>query len=148
MRLDVKIHDDRIGTVWPYPSYATDGSVGLDLRSCVDHTLQPNETLLVSTGISCAISDPSYAMLVLPRSSLGHKHKVMMSNSIGLIDYDYRGIIYVSLWNRGLEAYELEAGDRIAQAFFVAILKPMIKIVDELPETDRGSGGFGSTGKV
>jgi dUTP pyrophosphatase len=148
LKIFIQIHDSRIGTIWKIPSFATSGSKGLDLLACVDDpiTLHPNETLLISTGISCLLNDDSYGILITPRSSMGHKYKILISNTPGLVDNDYTGTLYVSLWNRGSLMFNINPGDRIAQAIFPKLGRPEIVTVNELPDTNRGNRGFGSTG--
>ena len=147
--IKLKILDSRIGTDFPLPSYATDGSAGLDLRACVDatHQLAPGETVLIPTGISIFIDDPSLSAIILPRSGLGHKHGIVLGNLVGLIDSDYQGPLMVSLWNRGDQTFKVEPGDRIAQLVFVPIVQAGFDIVDDFEASQRGDGGFGHTGK-
>ena len=135
----------------PPPTYATDGAAALDLRASLDEpiTLYPGDCELIPTGWAAALP-PGTALMLLPRSGLGHKHGIVLGNGIGLIDEDYRGQIMVSLWHRGGEydrPFAVAHGDRIAQAVLVPILRPSVVEVDELGDTDRGAGGFGSTGK-
>ena len=148
-KIDVKILDNRIGTEFPLPAYATAGSAGLDLRALVDETfeIQPGETKLIPTGLSVYIADPQLAAVVLPRSGLGHKHGIVLGNLVGLIDSDYQGPLMVSMWNRGSEPFKVEAGDRIAQLVFVPVVQAEFNIVEEFEQTDRGEGGFGHSGK-
>ncbi|ARU58563.1 MAG: dUTP diphosphatase [Pseudomonadales bacterium] len=148
-QLQVKILDSRIGQEIPLPEYATDGSAGLDLRACLeqDVELAPGETLLVPTGLAIYIGDPGYAAMLLPRSGLGHKHGIVLGNLVGLIDSDYQGQLMVSCWNRGDTAFELKVGERIAQMVIVPVLQTELEIVKEFETTDRGQGGFGSTGR-
>ena len=147
-KTEVKILDSRIGKEIPLPTYATSGSAGMDLRACVESTLQikPGETILVPTGISIYIQDPNLAATILPRSGLGHKHGIVLGNLVGLIDSDYQGPLMVSLWNRGSEIYEVNIGDRIAQLVIVPIVQTEFEIVEEFTASDRGEGGFGHTG--
>ncbi len=146
--IKVKILDSRIGTDFPIPTYATDGSAGIDLRACVDNTTvsSPGDTLLIPTGISIYIGDPSLAAVILPRSGLGHKHGIVLGNPVGLIDSDYQGPLMVSLWNRGNEIFTIEPGDRIAQLVFVPIVQANFEIVENFEASERGQGGFGHTG--
>jgi dUTP pyrophosphatase len=147
MKIDVKILDSRIND--NLPAYATAGSAGLDLRACIDSslTLAPGEWKLISTGISIYVEDPGYAAMILPRSGLGHKNGIVLGNLVGLIDSDYQGTLMVSLWNRSATAYTVEPMDRIAQLIIVPVVQAQFNIVDEFTATDRGVGGFSSTGK-
>lgn len=131
------------------PSYATSGSAGLDLRACIDEPLAilPGETKLVPTGLAVHIADPGYAALILPRSGLGHKHGIVLGNLVGLIDSDYQGQLMVSTWNRGTEEFILNPMERLAQLVIVPVLQVGFNVVEEFEESDRGAGGFGSTGK-
>lgn len=146
--VQVKILDDRIGNEFAIPDYATAGSAGMDLRACVDKTtaIAPSETILVPTGLSVYVEDPSLAAVLLPRSGLGHKHGIVLGNLTGLIDSDYQGPLMVSLWNRSDTEFTIEPGDRIAQMVFVPIVQAKFKIVEEFEESARSSGGFGHTG--
>ncbi|MBV6271767.1 dUTP diphosphatase [Alcaligenaceae bacterium CGII-47] len=143
----LKILDPRMKDT--LPSYATRGSAGLDLRACMDDplTLSPGQTTLIPTGLAIHIADPAYAALILPRSGLGHKHGIVMGNLVGLIDSDYQGPLMVSVWNRSTEAFTLHPMDRLAQLVVVPIQQIEFKIVDEFADSDRGDGGFGSTGR-
>ncbi len=146
----VKILDPRVGDAIALPSYATQGSAGLDLRACIDEPLQlaPGETVLIPTGISIYIADPNIAATILPRSGLGHKHGIVLGNLVGLIDSDYQGPLMVSMWNRGQDHFTIECGERIAQIVFVPVIKAEFEVVDEFVETDRGEGGFGHSGRA
>ncbi len=148
-KLQVKILDSRIGTTWPLPAHATNGSAGIDLRACLDEAivLQPNATVLVKTGMAIHIEDTGYAGLILPRSGLGHKHGIVLGNLVGLIDSDYQGELMVSVWNRGTTAFTLEPGERMAQYVLVPIMQTSFDIVEEFVESERGAGGFGHTGR-
>jgi len=148
-KIKLKILDTRIGTDFPLPAYATQGSAGLDLRACVDNItqVQPGETILVPTGISIFIDDPSLAAVILPRSGLGHKHGIVLGNLVGLIDSDYQGPLMVSMWNRGDQIFQFEAGDRIAQLVFLPIVQADFEVVEDFESSQRGAGGFGHTGK-
>ncbi len=147
-QLQVKILDDRIGKEIPIPEYATPGSAGLDLRACLEEstTLSPGETILIPTGLAIHIADPQYAAMILPRSGLGHKHGIVLGNLVGLIDSDYQGELMVSCWNRGQTAFEIPVGERIAQLIIVPVHQTEFEIVESFDESDRGDGGFGSTG--
>ena len=132
------------------PTYATPGSAGLDLRACLDAplTLQPNAWQLVPTGISVYIKDPGYAALILPRSGLGHKHGIVLGNLVGLIDSDYQGQLMVSAWNRSSVAFTLEPMERLAQLVIVPVVQAQFNVGTEFEATERGEGGYGSTGKA
>ena len=146
--LQVRVLDARIGKEFPLPQYATDGSAGLDLRACLDAALElaPGATHLVPTGIAIHLDDPGLAAVLLPRSGLGHKHGIVLGNLVGLIDSDYQGQVMVSCWNRGNTAYTIEPGERIAQMVVVPVVQMAFEIVDEFSASDRGAGGFGSSG--
>jgi dUTP pyrophosphatase len=146
-KLDVKILDHRLRD--QLPQYATPGSAGLDLRACIaaPMTLKPGETNLVPSGIAIHIADSGYAALVLPRSGLGHKHGIVLGNLVGLIDSDYQGQIFVSVWNRGHTEFTMQPMERIAQLIIVPVAQVEFNIVDEFSASSRGEGGFGSTGK-
>jgi dUTP pyrophosphatase len=148
--IQLKILDERIGTTFPMPDYATDGSAGMDLRACLDKTLElkPGQTELLPTGIAIHIADPSLAAVLLPRSGLGHKHGIVLGNLVGLIDSDYQGQLYVSCWNRGHSDFVIEPGERIAQMVFVPVVRAGFEIVDEFVDSTRGAGGFGHTGRA
>jgi len=147
--IQVKILDPRVGDSIPMPTYATPGSAGLDLRVCIDEPLQINagETVLLPTGLSVYIADPALAAVILPRSGLGHKHGIVLGNLVGLIDSDYQGELKISCWNRGQEHFTIEPGDRIAQLVFVPVVRADFKLVEAFDESDRGEGGFGSSGR-
>lgn len=149
MQVDYTIVDPRIGDSIALPEYASSGSAGLDLRACLAAplTLQPGDTELLPTGLCIHIADPGYAGLILPRSGLGHKHGIVLGNLVGLIDSDYQGQLFVSCWNRGTEPFEIEIGTRIAQLVIVPVAQVSFNRVDSFASSDRGSGGFGSTGK-
>ncbi len=148
MKIDVKILDPRMAD--QLPAYATPGSAGLDLRACLDTPLdlQPNAWQLVPTGISLFIKDPGYAALILPRSGLGHKHGIVLGNLVGLIDSDYQGQLMVSAWNRSTVAFTLEPMERLAQLVIVPVVQAQFNVVTEFAATQRGEGGYGSTGKA
>ena len=148
-KLQVKILDSRLGNTIPMPTYATEGSAGLDLRACVEApmTLEPGQTELIPTGMAIYIEDPSLCAMILPRSGLGHKHGIVLGNLVGLIDSDYQGQLFVSCWNRGDTTFTIEPGERIAQLVLVPVVQGDFEIVDEFTATDRGEGGFGSSGR-
>jgi dUTP pyrophosphatase len=131
------------------PNYATAGSAGLDLRACIEAplTIEPGSTHLIPTGLAIHIADPGYAAMILPRSGLGHKHGIVLGNLVGLIDSDYQGELMVSTWNRGATAFVLNPMERLAQLVIVPVLQVGFRVVDSFEESDRGAGGFGSTGK-
>lgn len=147
-KFQVRILDDRIGTTVPFPHYATEGSAGLDLRACLDAplTLKPGQTELIRTGLSIHIGDPSLAAMILPRSGLGHKHGIVLGNLVGLIDSDYQGELMVSCWNRGQSEFTVEVGERIAQLVLVPVVQAEFEVVPSFDASQRGEGGFGSTG--
>ncbi len=148
-KIQLKLLDPRLGDSIELPNYATDGSAGLDLRACLeqDTTLHPGETLLIPTGLAIHIDDPSLAAVLLPRSGLGHKHGIVLGNLVGLIDSDYQGQIFVSCWNRSQTAFDIKIGERIAQMVFVPVVQVAFEQVDEFSESERGTGGFGHTGR-
>jgi len=148
MQLDVKILDPRLAD--QLPVYATPGSAGLDLRACLDAplTLAPNAWQLVPTGMAIYLKDPAFAALILPRSGLGHKHGIVLGNLVGLIDSDYQGQLMVSAWNRSSVAFTIEPMERIAQLVIVPVLQAQFNIVTEFKASERGEGGYGSTGKA
>ncbi len=132
------------------PKYASTGSAGLDLRACIEnpYTLNPGETFLIPTGISIYIKDKGYAGIILPRSGLGHKHGIVLGNLVGLIDSDYQGELLVSCWNRSKKEFLINPLERIAQLVIVPIIQAKFNLVDNFSESERGEGGFGSTGKT
>lgn len=147
--IKLKILDSRIGKEIPLPEYATTGSAGLDLRACIDGALEikPGETHLVPTGMAIHIDDPAMAAVILPRSGLGHKHGIVLGNLTGLIDSDYQGQLFVSVWNRGQDTFTLEIADRMAQLVFVPVVQAKFNIVESFDESARAEGGFGHTGQ-
>jgi len=149
-RVEVKWLDPRLGNEIPRPDYATDGSAGLDLRACLDEplTLAPGQTELVPTGMAIHLDDPELAAMILPRSGLGHKHGIVLGNLVGLIDSDYQGQLFVSMWNRGNSDFTVDIGERIAQLVVVPVVQVAFEAVDEFGETERGTGGFGHTGRA
>lgn len=148
-KVQVKILDDRIGTAFPLPHYATAGAAGMDLRACLDAParLRPGETLLIPTGIAVHMEDAGMAAVILPRSGLGHRHGIVLGNLVGLIDSDYQGQVLVSCWNRGDREFTIEVGERIAQMVFVPVLQVGFEVVQHFEETLRGAGGFGHSGR-
>ena len=148
MKIDIKIMDSRLqGNL---PSYATPGSAGLDLRACLDKpmVLGANECQLVPTGIAIYLHHPGYAAIILPRSGLGHKHGIVLGNLVGLIDSDYQGQLMVSAWNRSDTPFTIEPMERIAQLVIVPVMQVQFNVVNEFPASERGEGGYGSTGKA
>ena len=145
--VDVKILDPRMKDL--LPAYATPGSAGLDLRACIDAplTLESGQTVLVPTGLAIHVADPGYAAMILPRSGLGHKNGIVLGNLVGLIDSDYQGQLMVSTWNRGHASFTLQPLDRLAQLVIVPVLQVGFNVVEEFASSERGAGGFGSTGK-
>ena len=148
-KIEVKILDQRIGAEFPLPRYATHGSAGLDVVACLDEHLHiaPGETHLIPSGIAIHIGDAGVAAVLLPRSGLGHKHGIVLGNLVGLIDSDYQGQIFISVWNRGREPFTIEPGDRIAQMVFVPVVQAEFSIVQEFEGSRRGAGGFGHSGR-
>ena len=145
--IDVKVLDPRMAE--QMPAYATPGSAGLDLRACLDAPLllEPGQTRLIPTGLAIHIADPGMAAMILPRSGLGHKHGIVLGNLVGLIDPDYQGPLMVSCWNRGSTAFTMQPMERIAQLVIVPVVQASFRVVAEFDASDRGDGGFGSTGK-
>lgn len=146
-RIDIKILDDRLRECPPH--YATPGAAGLDLRACLTDpcVLEPGQTILIPTGVAIHLADPGLAALILPRSGLGHKHGIVLGNLVGLIDSDYQGELMVSTWNRGIKAFTIQPLERIAQLVVVPVLQVALNVVDDFSASDRGDGGFGSTGR-
>jgi len=145
--VDLKVLDRRL--LSHLPAYATPGSAGMDLRACIDGelTIAPGDAQLISTGIAIHIGDAGLAAMILPRSGLGHKHGIVLGNLVGLIDSDYQGPLMVSCWNRGRDVYVVHPLERIAQLVFVPVVQAQFRIAEDFVESDRGAGGFGSTGK-
>ena len=145
--IDIKILDARMKEL--LPAYATPGSAGLDLRACIDEaiTIEAGQTVLIPTGLAIHIGDPSYAAMILPRSGMGHKNGIVMGKLVGLIDSDYQGQLMVSTWNRGQSAFTLNPLERLAQLIIVPVLQVGFNVVEEFGDSERGVGGFGSTGK-
>lgn len=149
-RVQLRILDPRIGKEFPLPQYATEGSAGVDLRAMIDAPIdmQPGDTQLIPSGIAIYLADAGYAAVVLPRSGLGHKHGIVLGNLVGLIDSDYQGQLFVSVWNRGQTAFTINPGERIAQLVVVPVAQVQFEVVDEFVATQRGAGGFGSSGRA
>ncbi|MDX1451857.1 MAG: dUTP diphosphatase [Oleiphilaceae bacterium] len=148
-KVQVRILDPRLGDSIPFPQYATDGSAGLDLRACLSEalTLEPGASTLIGTGMAIYLADPNLAAMILPRSGLGHKHGIVLGNLVGLIDSDYQGELMVSCWNRGDKPFTVSPGERIAQLVVVPVVQAEFNVVDSFESSDRGEGGFGSTGR-
>ena len=146
--LQVRLLDPRLGTQWPLPAHATDGSAGLDLRAALDAalTLAPGDAALVPSGMAIHIDDPGLCAVILPRSGLGHRHGIVLGNGTGLIDSDYQGPLLISVWNRGRDAFTIEPGDRIAQLVLLPVVRARLQVVDTFNDSARGGGGFGHTG--
>ncbi len=147
--IELKILDPRIGQEFPLPAYATPGSAGLDLRACLDEPLflAPGETQLLPTGLAIHIGDPGLCATILPRSGLGHKHGIVLGNLVGLIDSDYQGQLMVSVWNRGQDGFTIQPGERIAQLVFMPVIQAQFELVSDFDTSERGEGGFGSSGR-
>jgi len=148
-KIELKILDRRLGDEFPLPEYATAASAGMDLRAMLESPLdlQPGQTELIPTGMAIHIEDPHQAAMILPRSGLGHKHGIVLGNLVGLIDADYQGQLFVSCWNRGSEPFQVEVGERIAQLVIVPVIRAHFEVVDEFNASERGSGGFGHSGR-
>ncbi len=148
-KIQLKILDPRLGADFPLPHYATPGSAGMDLRAMLDEAtdLAAGETLLIPTGMAIHIADPEHAAVILPRSGLGHKHGIVLGNLVGLIDSDYQGQLFVSCWNRGGSTFRIEVGERIAQLVIVPVVRAAFELVENFTESERGSGGFGHSGR-
>jgi dUTP pyrophosphatase len=149
-RLQIRILDARIGSEYPLPQYATAGSAGVDLRACIAAPLElrPGASELIPSGIAIHLEDSGYAALVLPRSGLGHKHGIVLGNLVGLIDSDYQGQVMVSCWNRSAASFTIQPGERIAQMVIVPVLQVELEVVSDFVSSQRGEGGFGSSGRV
>lgn len=147
--IQLKILDPRVGESIALPTYATNGSAGLDLRVCIDEPLEiaPQQTILLPTGLAIYIADPNLAAVILPRSGLGHKHGIVLGNLVGLIDSDYQGELKISCWNRNQEPFTVNPGERIAQLVFLPVVRAGFEVVDNFIESRRGEGGFGSSGR-
>jgi len=148
-KIQLKVLDARLGDTIELPDYATSGSAGLDLRACLDDdlVLEPGATTLIPTGLAIHIDDPSLAAVILPRSGLGHKHGIVLGNLVGLIDSDYQGQLFVSCWNRSQTPFTIVVGERIAQMIFVPVVQVAFEQVEEFTSSERGTGGFGHTGR-
>ena len=147
--LKIRVLDPRLGAEFPLPTYATEGSAGLDLRACIAAPLElpPGKAELLPTGLAIWVADPALAAMILPRSGLGHKHGIVLGNLVGLIDSDYQGQLMVSCWNRGATTYVVQPGERIAQLIIVPVVQVDLEVVEDFKATSRGAGGFGSSGR-
>lgn len=147
--IEIRILDPRVGREFPLPEPATAGSAGVDLRACLDAPLelQPGQAELIPTGIAMHIGDPGLAAMVLPRSGLGHRQGIVLGNLVGLIDSDYQGPLMVSCWNRGVEPFRIEPGERIAQLVLVPVVHAELELVNTFDASARGEGGFGHSGR-
>jgi dUTP pyrophosphatase len=148
-KIQLRILDERLGSEFPMPHYATDGAAGMDMRACVEAPLEiaPGETQLVPSGLAMHIEEPGLAAMLLPRSGLGHKHGIVLGNLVGLIDSDYQGQVFVSVWNRGKESFTVQPGERIAQMVIVPVVHAEFEVVEAFTASERGAGGFGHTGR-
>ena len=148
-RIQLKVLDERLGKEFPMPHYATDGAAGMDMRACIPETLEiaPGETHLIPSGLAMHIEEPGLAAMLLPRSGLGHKHGIVLGNLVGLIDSDYQGQVFISVWNRGRESFTVQPGERIAQMVIVPVVHADFEVVAEFTASERGEGGFGHTGR-
>jgi len=148
-KIQLKILDDNLGTRFPLPQHATEGSAGVDMRACIDDplTVEPGKTELIPTGLAIHVEDPGLAAVLLPRSGLGHKHGIVLGNLVGLIDSDYQGQVYVSCWNRSAQPFVVEPGERIAQMVIVPVVQMDFEVVEEFDRSERGAGGFGHSGR-
>jgi len=149
LKIAVKVLDARLGREFPMPEYATPASAGLDLRAMLDAplTLDAGASALIPSGMAIHIGDPSVCAVVLPRSGLGHKHGIVLGNLVGLIDADYQGPLMISCWNRSGSAFTIAPGERIAQLVFMPVVRASFDVVDEFAPSERGEGGFGSSGR-
>ena len=147
--IELKRLDPRLGESIPLPEYSTTGSAGVDLRACLDEPVNvaPGDTLLIPTGLAMHVQDPGLAAVLLPRSGLGHKHGIVLGNLVGLIDSDYQGEIMISCWNRGPTDFQIKPGERIAQLVVVPVVQVQFELVEEFASSERGTGGFGHTGR-
>ena len=148
-RIQLKVLDERLGKEFPMPHYATDGAAGMGMRACIPETLEiaPGETHLIPSGLAMHIEEPGLAAMLLPRSGLGHKHGIVLGNLVGLIDSDYQGQVFISVWNRGRESFTVQPGERIAQMVIVPVVHADFEVVEEFTASVRGEGGFGHTGR-
>ena len=148
-QIQLKILDSRLGKEFPLPEYATEGAAAMDLRAMLNAPLEvaPGETHLIPSGLAIHIEDPHLAAMILPRSGLGHKHGIVLGNLVGLIDSDYQGQLFISCWNRAQASFRIEVGERIAQLLIVPVVRAEFEIVDSFDDSDRGSGGFGHSGR-
>jgi dUTP diphosphatase len=150
MNIQLKILDPRLGAEFEIPAHATPGSAGMDVRACLEEALMlgPGDSALIPSGFAIHLADPGFAAILLPRSGLGHKHGIVLGNLTGLIDSDYQGQVFVSIWNRSRDPYTIEPGERIAQMVIVPVVQATFEVVEAFDESDRGAGGFGHSGKA
>ena len=148
-KIQLKILDSRLRDKFGLPEYATAGSAGVDIRACIEQstTINPGKCELIPSGMAIHVEDPSLAAVLLPRSGLGHKHGIVLGNLVGLIDSDYQGQVFVSVWNRGTDSFVIEPGDRIAQMVFIRVEQIAFDVIEEFEQSERSAGGFGHTGK-
>ena len=149
-RIQLKILDERLGNKIPLPERGTDGSAGVDLRACIENSLElrPGACELIPSGLAIYLGDPKLAAMILPRSGLGHKHGIVLGNLVGLIDSDYQGELLISCWNRGSKTFSIQPGERIAQLVVVPVVQAEFEMVEEFTESARGKQGFGHTGRT
>ena len=147
-KIKLKPIDSRLGREFPMPGYATSGAAGMDIRACLNEPveLHPGQASLIPTGFAMHLEDSGLAAVLLPRSGLGHKHGLVLGNLVGLIDSDYQGQVFVSCWNRGIESFTINPGDRIAQMVIVPVVQAQFEVVEDFNISNRGAGGFGHTG--
>ena len=148
-QVSIRILDQRLRNEHAPLTYGTPGAAGADLRAAIEGPLlvEPGQVVLVPTGIAVHLCDPNLAAMILPRSGLGHKQGLVLGNLVGLIDSDYQGQLQISVWNRSAVPFTIQPMDRIAQFVVIPVVQPTWEVVDEFAATERGDGGFGSTGK-
>ena len=148
--VQLKVLNPQVGTSIPLPSYATNGSAGMDLRACIEQPIEllPGDVQLISTGIAIHISNPEHAGIIMPRSGLGHKHGIILGNTVGLIDSDYQGELFISCWHRGSKPFTIAVGERIAQLVIIKVAQINLNIVTDFSASERAVGGFGHTGRI
>lgn len=148
-QVSIRILDQRLRNEHAPLTYGTPGAAGADLRAAIEGPLlvEPGQVVLVPTGIAVHLCDPNLAAMILPRSGLGHKQGLVLGNLVGLIDSDYQGQLQISVWNRSAVPFTIQPMERIAQFVVIPVVQPTWEVVDEFAATERGDGGFGSTGK-